>query len=101
MAQAVQPGESYFSCGGLPCPMLKHSGQVFFTLPRSALIRGFGLNHLIHHRAHLCVYLRMNDVPLPGMYGPSGDENKGDITNIDLRGIKGHITNYGPRRLDS
>jgi uncharacterized damage-inducible protein DinB len=53
---------------------LSQAGQVFFTLPRSALVRGFGLNHLIHHRAHLCVYLRMNDVPLPGMYGPSGDE---------------------------
>ena len=32
------------------------------------------LNHLIHHRAHLCVYLRLNDIPVPGMYGPSGDE---------------------------
>jgi uncharacterized damage-inducible protein DinB len=47
---------------------------VFFTMPRSALVRGFGLNHMIHHRAHLCVYLRLNDVPVPGMYGPSGDE---------------------------
>ena len=53
---------------------LAQAGQVFFTMPRSALVRGFGLNHLIHHRAHLCVYLRLNDVPVPGMYGPSGDE---------------------------
>ena len=53
---------------------LLQAGKVFFTLPRSALVRGFGINHLIHHRAHLCVYLRMNDVPVPGMYGPSGDE---------------------------
>jgi uncharacterized damage-inducible protein DinB len=53
---------------------LSRAGQVFFTMPRSALVRGFGINHLIHHRAHLCVYLRLNDVPVPGMYGPSGDE---------------------------
>ena len=53
---------------------LSRAGQVFFTMPRSAVVRGFVLNHLIHHRAHLCVYLRMNDVPVPGMYGPSGDE---------------------------
>ena len=45
-----------------------------FTMPRSAVIRTFVLNHLIHHRAHLCVYLRLNDIPVPGMYGPSGDE---------------------------
>ena len=53
---------------------LSLAGQVFFTMPRSAVVRGFVLNHLIHHRAHLCVYLRLNDVPVPGMYGPSGDE---------------------------
>jgi uncharacterized damage-inducible protein DinB len=53
---------------------LLQAGQVFFTMPRAAVVRGFVLNHLIHHRAHLCVYLRLNDVPVPGMYGPSGDE---------------------------
>ena len=45
-----------------------------FSPCRAAVIRGFVLNHLIHHRAHLCVYLRLNDIPVPGMYGPSGDE---------------------------
>lgn len=49
-------------------------GQVYFTMPRSAVIRTFVINHLIHHRAILTVYLRLNDVPVPGMYGPSGDE---------------------------
>lgn len=49
-------------------------GKPLFTMPRSAVIRTFVLNHLIHHRAHLCVYLRLNDIPVPGMYGPSGDE---------------------------
>jgi uncharacterized damage-inducible protein DinB len=58
---------------GQPWTLLQ-AGQVFFTMPRSEAIRGFGLNHLIHHRAHLCVYLRLNDIPVPGMYGPSGDE---------------------------
>lgn len=44
------------------------------TLPRAAAVRTFVLNHIIHHRAILCVYLRLNDIPVPGMYGPSGDE---------------------------
>lgn len=53
---------------------LKQTGQTIFSMPRAAVIRSFVLNHLIHHRAILTVYLRMNDVPVPGMYGPSGDE---------------------------
>src|SRR5262249_52315081 len=53
---------------------LSQAGQVFFPMPRSAVVRGLVLNHLIPPRAHLCVYLRLNDVPVPGMYGPSGDE---------------------------
>lgn len=53
---------------------LLEAGQVIVTLPKGAVIRSFVLNHLIHHRAHLCVYLRLNDIPVPGMYGASGDE---------------------------
>jgi uncharacterized damage-inducible protein DinB len=53
---------------------LLKGGQPILTLPRTAVVRSFVLNHLIHHRAHLCVYLRLNDIPVPGMYGPSGDE---------------------------
>lgn len=53
---------------------LLQAGKPFFTMPRTAMIRNFILNHLIHHRAILCVYLRLNDVPVPGMYGPSADE---------------------------
>ncbi len=53
---------------------LKSGGQVLFTFPRIAVLRTFVLNHTIHHRAHLCVYLRLNDLPVPGMYGPSADE---------------------------
>ena len=49
-------------------------GKVLFTLPRAAVLRSFVLSHSIHHRAHLCVYLRLNDVPVPALYGPSADE---------------------------
>ena len=50
------------------------TGKPLLTMPRSAMIRSLVLNHLIHHRAILCVYLRLNDVPVPVLYGPSGDE---------------------------
>lgn len=49
-------------------------GEVLFKQPRRDVLRTFALNHLIHHRAHLCAYLRMNDIPVPGLYGPSGFE---------------------------
>ncbi|WP_165229371.1 DinB family protein [Aquisphaera insulae] len=53
---------------------LLNGGQPIFTMPRAAVIRSMVMNHLIHHRSHLCVYYRLNDIPVPGMYGPSGDE---------------------------
>jgi uncharacterized damage-inducible protein DinB len=53
---------------------LKKGGQVFFTMPRYTCVRSFCLNHIVHHRAQLTVYLRENDVPVPGLYGPSADE---------------------------
>lgn len=53
---------------------LKAGDQVFFTMPRGGVMRTFVLNHLIHHRGQLEVYLRLNDVPLPALYGPSADE---------------------------
>lgn len=43
-------------------------------MPRVAVVRSFVMNHLIHNRAQLGVYLRMNDVPVPATYGPSADE---------------------------
>jgi hypothetical protein len=46
---------------------------VYFTLPKSNVIRTWCLNHWYHHRAQLGVYLRMLDIPLPGTYGPSAD----------------------------
>ena len=58
---------------GLPWT-LASGGHKVFTIPKSAVIRSFVISHIIHHRAHLCVYLRLNDIPVPGLYGPSADE---------------------------
>jgi uncharacterized damage-inducible protein DinB len=58
---------------GQPWTLLQ-GGNPIFTMPRSTMIRSYILSHIIHHRAILCVYLRLNDIPVPGMYGPSGDE---------------------------
>ncbi len=52
----------------------KWNGQVVMSMPRSAVVRSIVMNHLIHHRAQLGVFLRLNDVAIPGMYGPSADE---------------------------
>ncbi len=49
-------------------------GQTLFTMPRAAVLRSFVMNHCIHHRAQLGVYLRLNDIPVPSIYGPSADE---------------------------
>lgn len=53
---------------------LSGNGQVFFSLPRAAVLRSMILNHQIHHRGQLSVYLRLNDIPVPAIYGPSADE---------------------------
>jgi len=53
---------------------LKNGGQVVMALPRVAVMRSFVMNHMVHHRAQLGVYLRMNDVAVPSIYGPSADE---------------------------
>ncbi len=49
-------------------------GKPYFTMPRVAVLRSYVLNHNVHHRAQLGVYLRLLDVPVPGLYGPSADE---------------------------
>ncbi len=53
---------------------MKLKDQIVFSMPRFAVFRSMFLNHLIHHRAQLGVYLRLNNIPLPEMYGPSADE---------------------------
>ncbi len=53
---------------------LKAGANTIFTMPRIAVLRAMVMNHMIHHRAQLTVYLRMNNVPVPAIYGPSADE---------------------------
>ena len=53
---------------------LRQGEKVFFSQPKSDLVRHMTINHLIHHRAQLGVYYRMLGVPVPGSYGPSADE---------------------------
>ena len=55
---------------------LKSGDHVLFEMPRAMVVRFVGLNHVIHHRGQLSVYLRLLDVPLPSIYGPSADENR-------------------------
>ena len=50
------------------------TGRTIFTLPRVAVFRSFVMSHTIHHRAQLGVYLRLNNIPVPAIYGPSADE---------------------------
>jgi uncharacterized damage-inducible protein DinB len=53
---------------------LKRAGETVLTLPRYMIYRQFTLNHIVHHRAQLAMYLRLLDVKVPSMYGPSADE---------------------------
>lgn len=53
---------------------VRRGEQVMSTTPKKIAIRGWAFNHMIHHRGQLSVYLRLLNVPVPGMYGPSADE---------------------------
>lgn len=55
--------------------ILSSGGKTLVSLPRGAMLRVMGLSHLIHHRAQLGVYLRLNNVAVPAVYGPSADED--------------------------
>jgi uncharacterized damage-inducible protein DinB len=54
---------------------LRRDGEVLMSMPRSAAFTHFVVHHLIHHRGQLTVYLRLQDVPLPPIYGPTADES--------------------------
>jgi uncharacterized damage-inducible protein DinB len=69
-AIAAATDESFF----VPWSLLM-GGKTVLTLPRVAVLRSFVLSHAIHHRAQLGVYLRLNNVPVPALYGPSADES--------------------------
>jgi len=53
---------------------LSKGGETVLAMPRVAALRAFVMNHNVHHRAQLGVYLRLNDIPVPSIYGPSADE---------------------------
>lgn len=55
---------------------LMNNGKTIFAMPRIGVLRSMVLNHIIHHRGQLSVYLRMNRAPVPSIYGPSGDEGR-------------------------
>ncbi|HET8573257.1 MAG TPA: DinB family protein [Edaphocola sp.] len=54
--------------------ILRNGEHIIIDMPKAAVIRNMALNHIYHHRAQLGVYLRLLDVPVPGMYGPSADD---------------------------
>lgn len=53
---------------------MRHGDTIYFTMPKIAVLRSFSFNHLYHHRGQLTVYLRLLDIPVPALYGPSADE---------------------------
>lgn len=53
---------------------LKKGGESIMEMPREVVIRYWVLNHMAHHRGQMSVYLRLNDIPVPSIYGPSADE---------------------------
>jgi len=53
---------------------MRNGEQIYFTMPKVAVMRSFVMNHIVHHRGQLSVYLRLNDIPVPALYGPSADE---------------------------
>lgn len=53
---------------------LSNGEQVYFEMPKIQVLRGMVFNHIVHHRGQLSVYLRLNDLPVPALYGPSADE---------------------------
>lgn len=55
---------------------LRNGDQVFFTLPKVGVMRGFVMNHIVHHRGQLTVYMRLNDIAVPSIYGPTADEGQ-------------------------
>jgi uncharacterized damage-inducible protein DinB len=53
---------------------MRNGEQIYFTMPKAAVMRTFVMNHIVHHRGQLSVYLRLNDIAVPAIYGPSADE---------------------------
>jgi uncharacterized damage-inducible protein DinB len=66
---------------------LKNGGHTLFTMPRVGVLRTFVFNHIVHHRGQLSVYLRLCDVPLPSMYGPTADVPIDSRKAVDRRDL--------------
>ena len=66
-------------------------------MPRIAAIRSFVMNHSIHHRGQLSVYLRLNDVPIPPIYGPTADEPVSNETAVRNGALTGRRSAFWPR----
>jgi uncharacterized damage-inducible protein DinB len=71
---AIAALEKYGDAGLYDPWALKAKGKVLFSMPRIVVLRSFIMNHHIHHRGQLDVYLRLLDIPLPQIYGPTADE---------------------------
>lgn len=76
VAEAIGTLKSYSDEKFMEPWTLKNGETTFFTLPKAAVIRGFVFSHVIHHRGQLSVYLRLNDIAVPSIYGPSADEGQ-------------------------
>lgn len=74
-AQARQVVKSFDDAKMMATWTLKRNGKVIMSLPRAAFLRAIMLNHIYHHRGQLSVYIKLLDVPVPSIYGPSADEN--------------------------
>jgi uncharacterized damage-inducible protein DinB len=74
VTEAVEALNKYDDAHYMTNWTLRNGEQIYFTLPKIAVLRSMVYNHIIHHRAQLGVYLRLLNVPLPGSYGPSADE---------------------------
>src|SRR3954467_5203208 len=68
----------------------KAGGNTLMTMPKAALVRSIVMNHWIHHPGQLSVYLRLLDVAVPSIYGPSADENPFARAEAPRRGLSGH-----------
>lgn len=73
-AKALAAMESATDASLLENWSLVKSGATIFSMPRIVVLRNMVMNHSVHHRAQVTVYLRMCDVPVPSLYGPSADE---------------------------
>jgi uncharacterized damage-inducible protein DinB len=79
---------------------LMSGGREVMAMPRAAFARAIMLNHWYHHRGQLMVYLRLLDVPVPSVYGPSADENPFAAMLVNYDGINVHLAQRVGAPLD-